>query len=189
MSGITVVLGIPVPSTDPIFLGLVAVHIAFGITAAVGGLVAMLSSKGLSRHSNFGTIYFWSLAGLTITMSALSIMRWPEDYHLFILGALSFGAAYFGRHSIRHQRVRLHLAGMGLSYVLMLIAFYVDNGKSLPIWNQLPTFAYWVAPSAIGLPTIAYYLVRLPRFKFARTQFGSGGATAVPRAKWDNRGS
>jgi hypothetical protein len=31
---------------------------------------------------------------------------------------------------------------MGLSYVLMLIAFYVDNGKQLPIWKDLPHFGY-----------------------------------------------
>jgi len=32
------------------------------------------------------------------------------------------------------------MTGMSLSYVLMLIAFYVDNGKQLPIWKDLPHF-------------------------------------------------
>jgi hypothetical protein len=31
---------------------------------------------------------------------------------------------------------------MGLSYILMLIAFYVDNGKQLPLWKNLPHFMY-----------------------------------------------
>ena len=26
---------------------------------------------------------------------------------------------------------------MGLSYILLLTAFYVDNGKSLPLWKDL----------------------------------------------------
>ena len=71
-------------------------------------------------------------------MSALSFMRWAENYHLFLLGALSFGFAYFGRSAARrrwHQWPRLHLSGMGASYILMLTAFYVDNDwpPSLPL--------------------------------------------------------
>jgi hypothetical protein len=60
-------------------------------------------------------------------------MRWTESYHLFFLGALSFAAASIGR-SARRRRWRnwlvgFHITGMGLSYILLLTAFYVDNGK------------------------------------------------------------
>lgn len=51
---------------------------------------------------------------------------------------------------------------MGLSYILLLTAFYVDNGKSLPLWKYLPTIAYWLLPSAIGLPLIVTALLRHP---------------------------
>jgi hypothetical protein len=51
---------------------------------------------------------------------------------------------------------------MGLSYVLLLTAFYVDNGKSLPLWNALPPWAFWVLPLAIGTPFIIHALVRHP---------------------------
>ena len=162
----TVIFGIPVPSPDPLFLGIVGLHIAFGIVAVVSGVVAMVSAKGRGRHSNFGTIYFWSLAGVTITMSALSFLRWAEDYYLFTLGALAFGAAIFGRYSIRHRWPRFHLTGMASSYVFMLTAFYVDNGKNLPVWKDLPHIAYWIVPSALGIPLMAYYLVRLPEVEF-----------------------
>jgi hypothetical protein len=50
---------------------------------------------------------------------------------------------------------------MGLSYVLLLTAFYVDNGKSLPLWRELPSIAYW-PPAAFGLPLIVYVLIRHP---------------------------
>ena len=73
----------------------------------------------------------------------LSLMSWDENYHLFILGALSFACGWFGRSALRHRWrywVRLRIAGMGLSYILMLIAFYVDNGKQLPVWKDLPHF-------------------------------------------------
>jgi uncharacterized membrane protein len=111
---ITVVLGVPVPSADKVFLAIVGVHVLFGLAALITGAVAMLSKKGCGRHSNLGTVYFWCLFGVFVTMSALSFMRWPENYDLFILGALSFASAPAAlapmaqATSNRHGRV-LHL--------------------------------------------------------------------------------
>ena len=44
---------------------------------------------------------------------------------------------------------------MGVSYVALLTAFYVDNGPHLPIWDRLPALALWLLPSTIGLPLLA----------------------------------
>ena len=157
----TVLFGIPVPSANPLFLSVVGVHVLFGMAAVISGAVAMLSIKGRGRHSSFGTIYFWSLFGVFVTMSALAFARWQEDYHLFILGALSFGSVWLGRAILRrrwHQWPRLHLALMAASYVLMLTAFYVDNGKSLPLWRELPQITFWILPTLIAAPLIFYAL-------------------------------
>ena len=92
-------------------------------------------------------------------------MRWAEDYHLFILGVLSFASVYLGRSAIRrrwHQRPRLHLTGMGASYIFMLTAFYVDKGKNLPVWKDLPEIAFSLLPSAVGVPLILYAVFRHP---------------------------
>src|SRR6476660_4631864 len=92
----TVVLGIPIPSTDPLFLAIVGVHDLVG--------------------TRRGTTYFWFLSGVFVTMSALSFMRWAENNHLFILGVLSFASALFGRTAVRrrwHQWPKLHLTAMG----------------------------------------------------------------------------
>jgi uncharacterized membrane protein len=161
----TVVLGIPIPSSDPVFLTIVGVHVLFGLVAVTAGAVAMLSRKGRGRHSTWGTIYFWFLFGVFVSMSALSFMRWTENYHLFILGALSFSSAYFGRTAARRrwpQWAKLHLTGMGSSYIFMLTAFYVDNGKNLPLWRELPQIAFWLLPGAIGIPLILHALFRHP---------------------------
>jgi hypothetical protein len=123
--GTTNVAGIEIPSTDPIFLAVVGVHVLLGLACTFAGAFAMLSRKRPGRHPRYGTIYFWCLAGVFLTSTSLAAVRWAEDYHLFILGALSFAAAYLGRQA-RRQRwrywVRLHIAGMGASYVLLLIA-------------------------------------------------------------------
>jgi hypothetical protein len=163
--GISNVAGIEIPSTSPIFLTIVGVHILLGLACVVTGAIAMLSPKRAGRHPLYGTIYFWCLAGIFATASGLAVVRWVKDYHLFILGTLAFAAACFGRKA-RRQRwrnwVRLHITGMGMSYVLLLVAFYVDNGAQLPIWKSLPHFTYWLLPVAIGVPLIVCALLWHP---------------------------
>jgi hypothetical protein len=131
----------------------------------VTGIVAMLSPKRKGRHPTFGTFYFWCLAAVFVSTTALSIARWTEDYHLFLLGALAFASAWFGRSAMKQRWpgwVRLHICGMGASYILMLTAFYVDNGNNLPGWRELPTIAYWTVPAFVGVPIIIWALLRHP---------------------------
>lgn len=171
MAKVTILLGIPVPSSDPTFLAIVGVHVLLGLTCTITGIVAMLSPKRMGRHPTFGSIYYWCLCGVFLSAGGLAAVRWSEDYHLFILGALAFAAAFLGRKARRRRWsywVRLHIAGMGTSYVLLLTAFYVDNGKNLPLWKELPPITYWVLPAVVGIPLIvgALYwhpLARTPR--------------------------
>ena len=124
-----------------------------------------VEQKQAGRHPRFGTIYFWCLVGVVITASSLAAVRWTDDAHLFLLGALSFASAYLGRRA-RRQRwrdwARLHVTGMGSSYIFLLTAFYVDNGKNLPLCKELPQIAFWVLPAAVGVPLIVYTLARHP---------------------------
>jgi hypothetical protein len=81
------------------------------------------------------------------------------------LGVLSFASVLFGRTAVRRRWSpwpRLHLAGMGASYIFMLTAFYVDNGKNLPLWDQLPQIAFWFLPSLLGVPILVYAWLRHP---------------------------
>ncbi|MGH7343259.1 MAG: DUF2306 domain-containing protein [Candidatus Rokuibacteriota bacterium] len=160
-----VVLGIPIPSSSPFFLTVVGVHVVAGLTCVSAGAVAMLSSKRDGRHPSAGTIYFWSLVVVFASMTGLSIMRWPYDTHLFIFGILSFAAGFIGRAARRQLWAgwpRIHMTGMGLSYILLLTAFYVDNGPNLPVWRYLPPLTYWLAPSLVGLPILFWALVHHP---------------------------
>ena len=160
-----IVAGIEIPSSDPLFLAVVAVHVVLGLACTITGAVAMLSPKQAGRHPRFGSIYYWCLAGVFLTAGGLAAVRWHEDYHLFILGTLAFVAAYLARRARRKRWikwVKLHITGMGTSYVLLLTAFYVDNGKSLPLWRDLSPIFYWLIPGAIGIPLIIRVLLRHP---------------------------
>ena len=162
----TIVAGIEIPSIDPVFLAVVlGVHIPLGLACVTIGAIAMLSEKRRGRHSRFGAIYFWCLLALFASATFLSLMRWRENCDLFILGAMSFAFAWGGRAALRQRWqywVRLHIAGMGMSHVLMLIAFYIDNGKQLPLWKELPHFMYWLIPLAVGTPLIVRALLWPP---------------------------
>lgn len=160
-----VVLGIPIPSSSPVFLSIVAVHVAAGLTCTVAGIVAMLAPKRRGRHPSAGTVYYWSLVVVFLSMATLSILRWPANNHLFVLGVLSFSAGVVGRMAKRRLppgRLPVHVAGMGLSYILLLTVFYVDNGPHLPIWRSLPPLAHWLLPSIVGLPILMWAITRHP---------------------------
>jgi uncharacterized membrane protein len=167
----TTVLGIEIPSASPLFLAIVGIHVLLGFGAVIAGAIAMLSKKGKPRHIASGQTYFWCLTALFVSASALALMRWAEDYPLFVLGSFAFAAATFGRSAARRKWSgwpRLHITSMGSSYVLMLTAFYVDNGKSLSIWRDLPSIAYWIMPAAVGLPIILRALLFHPIVKKGR---------------------
>ena len=68
----TVVAGIPIPSTSPVFLTVVGLHVVLGLVCVVAGAIAMLSPKRSGRHPSFGTIYYWSLAAVFVSATALS---------------------------------------------------------------------------------------------------------------------
>ena len=159
----TDIAGIVIPSTNPVFLGVVAIHVLFGLGCVTTGLVAMLATKGRGTHSTLGTIYFWLMFGVFLSMATLSFLRWSEDYVLFILGLLAFALVTFGRLAVRWgSNFRIHAISMASSYVVLLTAFYVDNGRNIPVWRDLPTIAYWLVPTLVGAPLLLRALAQHP---------------------------
>jgi hypothetical protein len=44
----------------------------------------------------------------------------------------------------------------------MLTAFYVDNGKNLPLWRELPQIAFWLLPAGLGIPILFRTFLKHP---------------------------
>ena len=164
------IAGIPIPFHSPALLAVLAVHVAAGLGAVITGAVAMFSPKRPGRHPTFGRLYYRCLLVVAITMAILAVARFRDDYYLFILGALATIAASFGVSRVRRRprELRAHVMAMGGSYILLLTAFYVDNGKNLPLWNRLPSITYWLLPSIIGVALIVRALRRHPLLALKR---------------------
>jgi hypothetical protein len=155
--------GITIPDTRPVFLTALAIHVAAGLTGVVAGALAASARKRPGRHPRAGTVYLWGLGTVFVTATVMAALRWQHSWHLFVIAtvAASLGTTGFvaRRRLVRHWMV-WHGAAMGMSYVMLLTGFYVDNGARLPLWNRLPSFTYWLLPSAIGIPLIVIALVR-----------------------------
>jgi uncharacterized membrane protein HdeD (DUF308 family) len=159
------ILGTEVGSTAPVFLAFLAIHVTAGITAVITGAVAALARKGSRRHVRAGRLFYQAITVLFATAVALAAMRWRQDYRLVIIGAVAFTAATIGYlHRRRHRPGDTgHIVGMGIGYIAMLTAFYVDNGPHLPLWDRLPPLAFWLLPALIGAPVIARAVLRARR--------------------------
>lgn len=149
-------LGLDLASTDTVFLSLLAVHVLAAIVAIVMGLRAMLTSKAGRHHPATGRIYGIALVVVFLTACGMSAFRWPTDAPLVVLGGAAVLAAGYGYlfRRLHHPGHVPHIIAMGASYVLMLTAFYVDNGPHLPIWQLLPNWSFWFIPALVGVPLI-----------------------------------
>jgi hypothetical protein len=88
---------------------------------------------------------------------------WSRLWYLAALGAVAVALAaggYIARHASLPAWRPMHILGMSSSYVVMLTAFYVDNGPRLPLWNQLPPVSFWFLPTAVATPLVLRALHR-----------------------------
>jgi hypothetical protein len=150
------VLGLEVGSTSAAFLVVLAVHLPAGLFCVITGAAAALTPKTSPRHLRLGRAYYRGLIVVGATAVLLAAQRWDHDAHLLALAVLCLLAATTGvvmrrRNLSGHTG---HIVAMGSSYVVLLTAFYVDNGPSLPGWRSLPTPALWLLPSVIAVPLI-----------------------------------
>jgi hypothetical protein len=168
------ILGLEVPDAGALFFAALAAHVLAGMTGVVAGALAATARKRPGRHPRAGRVYLWAIGGVFATATVMAAIRWPEDWHLFAIAAIAFGAAMLGwqaRRRLRPDWPRWHATGMGCSYIALFTGFYVDNGPQLPLWNRLPHWTYWLIPAAIGVP-----LIRLALRRFR------AGVSARPRA-------
>jgi uncharacterized membrane protein len=157
------ILGVGVPDTRAVFLTILAVHVAAGLTAVIAGATAMLAPKRSGRHPHAGRTYLCALGVVFATAAAMTVLRWPHNVHLLVIGTVAFALGLAGWRARRNRRPgwrRRHILGMSSSYIGLLTGFYVDNGPHLPLWNRLPDWGFWILPTLVGSPIIIRALRR-----------------------------
>jgi uncharacterized membrane protein len=142
---------------------LIALHVPSGLLAVISGAAAMLSDKGSPAHRQRGRWYLGALLATCISGAGLVATRWPHFPHLLVLGIVAAVMAGIGYATRRRAAPSVHLAAMSASYIVMLTAFYVDNGPKLPLWNQLPAISFWFLPAVIGIPLVGRSLLSRAR--------------------------
>lgn len=161
--GVIEIDGLLIPDAGDVFLTALAVHVLAGGVCVLAGAIAAFAKKRPGRHPRAGTVYVGGLLVLVATAGVLAVVRWPYDLHLLLIACLTatFGAIGWRVRRRRPPRwMRWHGMAMSASYVTLLTGFYVDNGPQLPLWDRLPTVAYWVLPALVGVPLTRRALLR-----------------------------
>jgi hypothetical protein len=143
----------------------------------------MTAGKRPGRHTLAGTVYYWSLAVVFASATIMAALRLARDWHLLLIAVVAFGVGSLG-YLARRRRwqgwLRIHLLGMSGSYIALLTGFYVDNGPRLPLWNRLPTIAFWLLPSLVGIPLVLRAMARRRLTLFRQAPGGRRGSGVQP---------
>jgi hypothetical protein len=175
------IFGLEIPDAGPVFSTALALHVLAGITCIVAATLAATARKRPGRHPKAGRVYLWGIAVVFATATVMAMIRWREDWHLFLIGTVAFGLAIFGwRARVRQAPgwFRWHAGGMGGSFMALLTGFYVDNGPQLPLWKLLPHWVYWVLPAAVGIPLVWWALRRFQAGVSTRPRADEKSATS-----------
>jgi pimeloyl-ACP methyl ester carboxylesterase len=151
---------------------------ALGDTESPAGadwnLLAQLDATQLDPANHVHTC---NLADALRRITVPTLIIWGErDVHFPPRWARQLAAATgLAARRVRWRGwLRHHLTAMGIAYIGLLTAFYVDNGPRLLLWNLLPRITFWFLPAAIGLPLIgrALYRYRTDRLTAVRRKMG-----------------
>ena len=120
---------------------LLPIHILAGTIALLSAIIAVLSEKGKKLHVLSGRTYFWSMVGIFLTATAMSIIT--SNIFLFLIGFFSFYMAFAGiRFAINRKGIAttsdwiavglMILSGLGM-WVLAAIIFMNNDPMSIPL--------------------------------------------------------
>jgi uncharacterized membrane protein len=135
---------------DPIL----AAHVAAGVTGLILGPLAMKAAKQRGPHTRLGEAYHWVILAVCVSASVLAILAFQRIWWFLPIAGFSYANAFVGYMAAKRRRrgwLRMHVAGMGGSYIALVTALLVVNvGEALPL--------VWFLPTVVGSPIIAWVL-------------------------------
>lgn len=134
-----------------------ALHIIAGTIGLVIGPISMYAPKRRGLHTKVGLVYFYLMAVVCISAIPLSILHWEKSWWFLFVAAFSFSFAWKGYLAVKLRGpdwVKNHISGMLGSYIAMSTALLVVNAQSIPGYDSVPHFVFWIIPTIIGTPLI-----------------------------------
>jgi uncharacterized membrane protein YccF (DUF307 family) len=104
----------------PVFSIARAIHIVFGSIALFVAPAAMLTPKGGLWHRRWGKIYFWSMAGVSVTAVVMSFIR--SGLFFLLVALFSFYLSFTGYRILYRKKPEQPATGIdwaGASIVLL----------------------------------------------------------------------
>lgn len=123
---------------------LLIIHVIFGFSALITGLLAMIVKKGKGKHVIAGKFYYYSMLGVFLTVIPMFAIKGFEIFFLFLIGILSeYGVLIGVRYTqINHKTKNLRwydaiiilvadltafvMIGMGI-YYLLIGQYYIGS--------------------------------------------------------------
>ena len=161
--GLTIIAGIPIPSTSPVFLAVVGFHVLLGLICTLVGIVAMLSKKGARKALEFWNNLFlvfiprfcvlYVIGCCPVAGRLPSLFYWITFICFSVLGPKGDAqSAQF--YPTRHRN--------GDTLYSAFDRLLRRQRQELALLNRFPQIGFWIVPSAIGIPIIAFVLWRHP---------------------------
>jgi hypothetical protein len=66
------VLGLEIPDAGPVFAGVLATHIAAGLTCVGAATTACVARKRPGTHPRWGRVYLWALGVVAVSAMAMA---------------------------------------------------------------------------------------------------------------------
>jgi hypothetical protein len=140
---------------DPIL----ALHVAAGTTGLILGPLAMRAPKLRGPHTRLGEAYHWVMLAVCVSAGAMALLAFQRIWWFLPIAVFSYANALVGYLAAKRRRrswLRVHIAGMGGSYIALITALLVVNlGDALPV--------VWFLPTLIGSPMIAWVINEVDR--------------------------
>lgn len=149
-----------------LYVTLLIIHITAGFFCLVFGALAASTRKRNGNHTISGEVYHFSYLIVFLTAVAMAIMKWSELAYLFYIALFSYGLALYGylsRKRLWPKWIYHHISGMLGSYIGVITAVLVVNGKAVSALTGIPPLLLWFIPTIIGTPIIRMVIARQRR--------------------------
>jgi len=136
---------------EQVWRGVLWLHIACGLVAFFCAPVALATAKGGKTHRRFGRYYFWLMAGMAATGTALALRK--VSFFLIVIAVFSFYFAFRGYRAILVKQAAHAMDWAGAVVMFAAGAALLALGVAPPAGWPTPGAAISIVFGLLGMFT------------------------------------